>query len=205
MDGIDLLAQEAKVTGWSVDQQIIAVAIGLAESGGNPIAVSPTGDYGLWQINKEAHPQYSQDFVFDPAGNAQAAYEISGKGSTWTPWTTYTSGAYQQYLDAAKDAVARNANIPYELHPSKEVLAYKNNLGVLNGVPGADKANKLIGSGVPTLSGAAGLLSWINNSANVKRIIMGIMGGIGMIIGIMLMGQVSPANVAGKFTKAAAL
>lgn len=33
--------------------------------------------------------------TYDPLGNANAAVIISDDGSDWTPWTTYTSGAYQ--------------------------------------------------------------------------------------------------------------
>ena len=32
--------------------------------------------------------------TFDPIGNAKAAIQISQDGTNWSPWTTYTSGAY---------------------------------------------------------------------------------------------------------------
>jgi hypothetical protein len=68
----------------------IAASVAMAESGGNPAAVSPTGDFGLWQVNG-SHGQLA---TLNPAGNARAAVEISGDGSNWGAWTTYTSGAY---------------------------------------------------------------------------------------------------------------
>lgn len=33
-----------------------------------------------------------------------AAFEISGRGNSFQPWTTYTSGAYKQHLDEARKA-----------------------------------------------------------------------------------------------------
>jgi LysM repeat protein len=68
----------------------IAAQIATAESGGNPSAISPTDDYGLWQING-SHGSLA---TLDPVGNARAAVEISDNGTDWAPWTTYTSGIY---------------------------------------------------------------------------------------------------------------
>jgi Lysozyme like domain len=92
-----------------------AAAIAQAESGGCLYAkAGPTDDrpakvctyrettsensYGLWQINRYAHPTYSASDLYDAQGNAEAARAISSNGTDWTPWTTYTSGAYRQYL-----------------------------------------------------------------------------------------------------------
>ncbi len=81
-----------------------ASAIALAESSGNASAtnVNTNGstDYGLWQINSSNFSGLgvSASNVTDPATNAAAAvalYNQSGFGN----WTTYTSGAYAQYLE----------------------------------------------------------------------------------------------------------
>jgi LysM repeat protein len=69
----------------------IAAEIAMAESGGNQFAHSPTNDFGYWQING-VHGSMA---TYNPMGNARAAVSISGDGSNWNPWTTYTSGAYQ--------------------------------------------------------------------------------------------------------------
>lgn len=69
---------------------VTAASIAMAESGGNQDALSSTNDYGYWQING-SHGALA---TFDPMGNAQAAIIISSDGTNWTPWTTYTSGAY---------------------------------------------------------------------------------------------------------------
>jgi hypothetical protein len=75
----------------------IAAAIALAESGGVPTAKNPEGPEhaeGLWQIK-------GQDVAGNPfnpevsAANAVAKWRAAGG---FTPWTTFTSGAYKQYL-----------------------------------------------------------------------------------------------------------
>jgi hypothetical protein len=68
----------------------VAAEIATAESGGRASAISPTNDYGLWQING-THGALAS---LDPIANARAAVIISGNGSNWSPWTTFVSGAY---------------------------------------------------------------------------------------------------------------
>ena len=79
--------------GWNTD---VAMAICSAESRGNPNAVSPTDDYGLMQINHGLEIYGSA--IYDPAFNIKIAYTIKYLGNGWLPWTTYTSGLYEQYL-----------------------------------------------------------------------------------------------------------
>ena len=67
-----------------------AAEIAMAESGGNPNAVSPSGDYGLWQINGSNGALAT----LSPSGSARSAVILSHDGANWSPWTTYTSGAY---------------------------------------------------------------------------------------------------------------
>ena len=99
----------AQGVGLSGQSQIIAIAIALAESGGriNATHTNTDGsiDRGLWQINS-VHKQYSaSQLLSSPAYNAKAMYEISSGGRNWYPWATYTSGAYQKYLNEAQAAV----------------------------------------------------------------------------------------------------
>jgi hypothetical protein len=76
--------------GGSPDAAFMAAEIAMAESGGYQYAHSPTDDYGYWQING-SHGYLA---TYDAYGNARAAVIISGDGTDWYPWTTYTSGAY---------------------------------------------------------------------------------------------------------------
>lgn len=95
-----------------------AVAVALAESGGNPRAhnpVPPDDSYGLWQINMigSLGPARRQQFgissnadLFDPATNAKAMVAISGGGKNWKPWTTYGGMRYLAFLPVANGAAA---------------------------------------------------------------------------------------------------
>lgn len=62
----------------------VAAAVAMAESGGNPNAVSPSNDYGLWQINSIHGAQATLDVM----SNARAAVAISNNGQNWGPWCT---------------------------------------------------------------------------------------------------------------------
>jgi hypothetical protein len=100
-DQIRQLAQQAGFQGSDIST---AAAIAEAESSGNPSAVgdlnlTPGGSVGLWQINLQAHPQYTAAQLMDPLANAQAAYAIyKAAGYSFAPWSTYRDGAYAQYL-----------------------------------------------------------------------------------------------------------
>lgn len=76
-------------------------AIAMAESSGNTQAIdhdaNGSTDYGLWQINS-VHGYNPTLLLSNPLYNAKAAvavYNSSGLGA----WTTYTSGAYEKYLN----------------------------------------------------------------------------------------------------------
>ena len=86
--GLEALWEAA---GGSHAEAFMAAEIAMAESGGNQYALSPTDDYGYWQINASHGPAMA---TFNPIGNAKAAIAISGDGTNWGAWTTYTSGAY---------------------------------------------------------------------------------------------------------------
>ena len=68
----------------------MAAEIAMAESGGNQYALSPTEDYGYWQINISNGALAT----FDAYGNARSAITLSDDGTNWSPWTTYTEGLY---------------------------------------------------------------------------------------------------------------
>lgn len=96
--------------GGNPDDADVMAAIALAESGGRPEAhnpVAPDDSYGLWQINMRGNlgPDRRAKFglgsnrdLFDPLINAKAAVAIGAGGKNKTPWTTFTSGAYREFL-----------------------------------------------------------------------------------------------------------
>lgn len=69
---------------WSIGEAIMR-----AESGLNPNAVSPTNDYGCWQIHDWE--------LYDPLENTKVAYyKYTHYG--WTPWSVWNSGSYRRFL-----------------------------------------------------------------------------------------------------------
>jgi LysM repeat protein len=76
--------------GGSAAVEVTAASIAMAESGGNQFATGTVGERGYWQIN----PVNGALSTYDAYGNARAAVIMSADGANWSPWTTYTSGAY---------------------------------------------------------------------------------------------------------------
>lgn len=106
------VAMYASNAGFSGSDLIIAIAVALAESGGDPNAHGDLslgqGSFGLWQIYSSAHPEYGPDFtqLYDPQTNANAAFAIySAAGDSFTPWSTFKGGQYEANLNAASQAV----------------------------------------------------------------------------------------------------
>jgi LysM repeat protein len=87
--GLEELWEDA---GGSRAHAFTAAEIAMAESGGRQYALSPTDDYGYWQINASHGPK---EATFSALGNARAAIAISDNGSDWYAWTTYVEGLYR--------------------------------------------------------------------------------------------------------------
>ena len=85
--GLERLWEQA---GGSPAHAFMAAEIAMAESGGNANAISPTNDYGLWQINGSNGALAT----LNAFQNAKSAITLSHNGTNWGPWTTYHSGAY---------------------------------------------------------------------------------------------------------------
>lgn len=110
----------ARSVGFDHQDAITMTAIAWGESGLNTGAHNPdasTGDnsYGLWQINmlgnlgpsrRRQFGLSSNDQLFDPRVNARAAWEISGGGTNFNPWTVYKKGLHLQYMDDVQRQVA---------------------------------------------------------------------------------------------------
>ena len=111
--GLVVAAVQAGFTGHGLR---LAVAVGLAESGGNPTARGPNPptpgcpagslDRGAWQLNNCYHAEVTDACADDLACAARETYRISAAGGDWHQWTTYTSGAYQAQLATADQALA---------------------------------------------------------------------------------------------------
>lgn len=98
---------------------VTAVAVAHAESGFNDAAVGDVDltepgerSVGLWQINWRPSRDVlggirDPNLNLAPMHNAVAAFSISGRGKSFGPWSTFTSGAYSEFLSEAKVAVAQ--------------------------------------------------------------------------------------------------
>ena len=86
-------------------QAPMAAAIAEAESGGNSAALNLTDNngtqtsVGLWQVSNGTHP-YPAAWA-TPAGNATEAVAKYQAAGGWSPWGTYSSGAYRQFLNGS--------------------------------------------------------------------------------------------------------
>lgn len=87
--------------GFAVTDLELAVAICLAESGGETDVVTKSNieySVGLWQINLYAHPEVTETDMKNPQLNANYTYKLSKHGTDWSPWSAYTNGRYKQFL-----------------------------------------------------------------------------------------------------------
>jgi cell wall-associated NlpC family hydrolase len=103
--------QACRQAAFTPAQAVTMKAIALTESSGNTEAHASSGEdsWGLFQINREAHPQYSASQLTDPVTNAKAAFEVSGGGSNISPWTVTHGGSGARYLAHQQDALAAAA------------------------------------------------------------------------------------------------
>lgn len=117
------IAQYAYAAGFRGDSLTTAVAVALAESHGDTGIHGDvnlqTGTWGpsvgLWQIRSlnPGHGTAAEQALrnaqanADPATNARHAYQISHQGNNFRPWSTYTNGAYRNYLNQARTASSR--------------------------------------------------------------------------------------------------
>ncbi len=116
---ISQIAALAAGAGFSGDDLATAVAVAMAESGGNPQAYNPEksagaaqeqGSFGLWQIYLAAHPEFAGVNLTDPQTNALAAYSIySAAGDSFASWATYKSGAYTAYMGSVSSFLTASA------------------------------------------------------------------------------------------------
>lgn len=97
------IAEVAQRAGFKGNDLTIAVAVALAESGGDTTAVNPAGlkDHGLWQINGVHKTLLASGDWRDPYANARMAKAV-WDGQGWRGWTVYKSGAYFAYMPRAR-------------------------------------------------------------------------------------------------------
>jgi hypothetical protein len=143
------IAAAASSAGFTGHDLTIAIAVALAESGGDTTArhVNNNGstDYGLWQINS-IHSQILASGRWDDANsNAKMAHQIwHDAGNKWTPWATYNSQRYRVYLTRAISAQGGTNILPNIPAPSLPTL--------------------------PDLSPLMGLVQFVSDAGNWRRV-----------------------------------
>ncbi len=110
----------ARAAGLNTAQAIIATAIALAESGGDDASVGDVNlqtsqwgpSVGLWQVRTlkaETGSGSDRDITAlqgNPARQARAMFNISERGTNWSPWTVFTRGTYTKFMGQASGAIS---------------------------------------------------------------------------------------------------
>lgn len=108
------VAQAAYTRGFRGTALVTIVAICGAESSFNTFADNGIAA-GIAQINYHAHTQFPRDRLYNYSYNLDAAYQVSGGGTNFYPWSTYdadsshpyNNGAYRKFLATARAAVKK--------------------------------------------------------------------------------------------------
>lgn len=110
------------VPGTPYTQRQIIVAIATAESGLDAHSWNKSdpngGSFGILQINgfwfhPMSGPAITQSQALDPQNAFNYAYNvISSKGTNFTPWSTFTSGAYKKYIQQDSATTIAVNNLP---------------------------------------------------------------------------------------------
>lgn len=176
------IAALAAAQGLSGRALVVAVAVALAESGGDADILGPPTQYGravgVWQIMPlPGRPSTSE--LRNPSTNAQQMKKISSGGKNWQPWEAYTNGSYLRFWSRAQKA----ANNPSAVPPS--------------GSGTATQATDAIQAG--WFSSASNFFELMTDPTTYLRIAMVLGGGIMLAVGLfMISGQADNAVSAAK-------
>jgi hypothetical protein len=151
------------------------LAIVLAESSGNPRAISYTGCcHGLWQINTNSTNKTPQQ-LYDPKTNAQEAFRLWTQRG-WQPWDSSRLG------QIARGPEARASTATWHLSPD------------IGGPPGTGiDPGKALENAIPGLEGLSQGLekarAWLTTPANLGRLATGVIGAVIIIAGLVVLAR----------------
>lgn len=181
------IAQAALAAGFAAGTPATtAVAVALAESGGNTTARNRNSDgsvdRGLWQINSKWHPEVSDAQADNPATAAQAAFRISGSGRNWRPWAAFTRGAHTAFMVRANQAVTLAVGTG-SLAGGLGAQIDAGGDGVAGAIAGTAKGIASIAS----ILGKAG--EWIGDPHNWVRVAEVLGGAVAVAIGLHMIAK----------------
>lgn len=144
----------------------------MAESGGCSAAVNPTDNdgtqtsWGLWQISNGTHSQPVSG-ILAPATNAQQAVAKYNAADGFSPWGTYTSGAYKQFYSGS---TTPDTNVPTAS-------------GGGSSSPGADDpATCLVGFGEGGILGIGSTSVCLFKKSEARALVGGMLVGGGFLV-----------------------
>jgi hypothetical protein len=194
-----------------------AAAIALAESGGRPDALNDnpaTGDYsvGLWQINYYGPLRSGRTRAFgppealtDPLKNAQAAVALSSAGASFSPWSTYKSGAYISHLKGGGSPTQTGDGSIYQAPPrptgnTTYDASFTGKLGAVTGFVGDLPVVGGIVQGAKDATDAVKLLVWLLSPKHWLQMLEVLVGVLMLGYGFAVLGSGSGSGSAVKLS-----
>lgn len=197
------LASLATYGGWPAAEVPRSVAVALAESQGYTEAEGDVAledakwgpSVGPWQV-RSLKAQRGTGGVRDELAllnasfNARSAHSIWVEaGNSFSPWSTYKSGAYLLYMPAASQGFAGSRG-PWD--PSVIIGGAKIGAGVITGSGAIDAAGapiaaaKGLGNLVEIIAHAG---AWLGDSHNLLRVALAVAGGALMVGGALVVAR----------------
>lgn len=195
------IAGVADAAGFPPSALPTAVAIAMAESGGNINALdntsnpsapgyhapgagdSPEFSEGLFQINVLANPEFANENLANPITDAQAAEQLY-QSDGFSPWSTYTEGAYTKYLTQATQAAAAPQTV------TAAQAASMAGQSTPSGTAAAGSTSATDTSFLGDIASATGLDSIADDLLDGLATITFVLAGLGMVVvGVAMLGN----------------
>lgn len=193
---IDDYARYAHQAGFTGRDLTISIAVGFAESRGDPNKRGPFGERGPWQINTRpnAHPEFASWNLEDPATNAKAAYQIWQQRG-WKEWTTYKVGLYLIYMPRAEVAAQK-------IEPVSNVGGAV--ASTVGHVPDTSTVTSQLGNASDALGAIGGAVRFLSVGENWGRLGLIVLGGVLVISALSIIAKPVIQPVAKSAAKLAA-
>lgn len=152
--------------GFPESDLVTMVAVAIAESGLRVEAYNPSSASGILQVLWNVHRQYDKRrLLSDAEYNIKAGHDIyvsQGKRA----WVAYSSGAYQKYVNQARQGVAQAASVVGDPAPGIPTAGSSSTPSITYGAPGPQIVNAGVGTPLAAAEDASGPLTdfWIRGT-----------------------------------------